>query len=86
VTTFLTDAVGKLETFDLANTPDTDSILVGAAFRRSRRRNDLPRVVVPGLFHLGVGNDVLGDSVRSLIRVLLPDVASNSPQVAFLVA
>ena len=86
VAALLADLITELEPFDLTNTADTDSILVGAAARGPRRRNDSPRVVILRSLFRRILDDILGEAVRSFFRVLLSDVAPDSSQLLFLYA
>ena len=82
---FLTDLVTKLEAVDFAHATDRQAVGVGAAGRRRRGRHDLSRIVIARRFIVGVVDDVLRQPMRTLFRVLLADIAANSPQLDFLV-
>ncbi len=85
VTTLLADLVTELESFDFSKAPDTDAVLVGTTPRGRRGRHDAPWIVILRTLVRRILDDIVSNPMRALFGVLLPDVASYSSQLAFLV-
>src|SRR5690606_7432134 len=80
------DLVGELEAVDLLGRAHDLAVLLVATRRRVGRGDDPLRVLVARRLVRRVADDVLDDAVSLRVGVLLPDVAADSPQLAFLVA
>src|SRR5262249_24281949 len=78
--------VRELAPVDLTRRADDLAVLVLAALRWLRRRHDLLRVLVAGSLLVRVPDDVLHHPVVLGLGVLLANVASDSSQLAILVA
>jgi hypothetical protein len=86
VSALAADLVAEIEPVDLTGVAHHLAIVIVAAVRWLGRRNDPLRVFVSRSFVIDILDDVLHDAIRPRIGVLLPDVATDSSQVIFLIA
>jgi hypothetical protein len=86
VSALATDLVAEIEPIDLAGVAHHLAIVIAAADRGLGRRDDPLRVFVSRRFVIDVLDDVLHHAICPRVGVLLPDVATDSSQVIFLIA